>query len=1427
MEIIKVDQLSAAARAGALDASLAYNAMFLQHRELIAQTALSGLRGLREIMSETGIYGTAMRGLQEAAGKIEAATVEAGKDPFQAGSSSQQSRHVQAGINGLRNQSVSYQNNAIGSQNTANAAVNQTNASNPERGIANLNQTAANQLRTATDYLVAYGDVSTARSQLQSAVSNAQSAKGQAETLKTQLQAIKPTVPQDRVNACDAIINAANSVIGNASNTLNFINSAPLAVIRSYTPTTHDLGDGYSLATWGSSGYWSITDANGNGILGRPDGTVDNLNGYGSGWKFNTTSTLVLGNDTKITINPGSPANMLISRGAHAFTIDNIRSGATPGVSSYTDLNGRDADRASNDGHIIRMDGNAATWRNNGLLLGDEGGRETIATSAITNELRLDSTDIAISSELLSFINQMGLTDYDYDGDGRLNDVELASVATHAASFIRAIQDAYEQALRKLAQANDALGDLNSMIELLRKQNDRNLDNHSTDAAATKDQLQAIERRLVEALKGLQGEKAPATGNIEGSADKVLKQLTSFAQEGTLNPQPPVSIASPPSGTSDSSPPSIPTPASGSAQTPPTTSVDPLVSSLRRADRLLSGLLGGGSLKILDLPVPSEAGNAPPPVSGTEEVSSNPLAASITQATGGSEPSVSDRLTNLLTQLQAIVSPQEALDPSATQNTTAGLTVVLTLLDQLGLLAAPVPPSGVASPSTAEAGSSTAGVGLAGAIETPTAQPASLDLGVAIQTQSTGTAQETAAMPEPELLQSFFAGLEQLGAALEAAGLALPPASSSSGELPATAALPVLAPQGENTEVVAPPPPSLLAQQLAEFLAGKLTSIPPSLAPVMAEVLKTLTPTPPPRSDTNPPDTGTPPASFEPEKASLSVEASLLLAAVRNLAELSASPASQESNIALATPAQPQGESPGGSNPVLPRTTDLRAGLQSLLKALSEPQVLPVSSQPVHVATGLQALVAVLTELEAARQTPSDQPVPSASTFAPPVQPAASSSVQQFPIQPQIPAGASTAAAPPINIQAPSSAPPPDPAALLAFLRVLAELGALTQPANPPQSPPAPGSEETLPQTRTTTAAASPSSDTAAPKPVIAFSFGAPTAESVSALFSPAATAPSTSPALQAQAQTQLPSPVQQLLEFLTGLPPAASAALPPEIAPVLSQIANVIQNSGPAQPPAQAAAPASSPSVQALPAAITTEKLLRALQALALLQPPPPATPLPEPRTTPTAATAPASASSPASDSSSSTPPAAQEASSSPPTVEELRLGLLSFLNALAAFGAAASTSTPDNSSPQTPQVITASTSNTSANLPGFTGNTQLISSISSNFYTDPALMRIIEENLRTALQTQQSQLARAGTLFVQSQEIVQKFVTLIKEDDLVHEVVKSDDLSDEKQALFDDRMTELRKDLGVEWGGDADARTPAAQTNLVTRAVQSGLMV
>lgn len=164
-------------------------------------------------------------------------------------------------------------------------------------------------------------------------------------------------------------------------------------------------------------------------------------------------------------------------------------------------------------------------------------------------------------------------------------------------------------------------------------------------------------------------------------------------------------------------------------------------------------------------------------------------------------------------------------------------------------------------------------------------------------------------------------------------------------------------------------------------------------------------------------------------------------------------------------------------------------------------------------------------------------------------------------------------------------------------------------------------------------------------------------------------------------------------------------------------------------------------------------------------------------------------------------------------PTSMELRLGLQSFLSALAGFGLFVMTQ------PTTlPQQSGASFNG---------GSTAGTRAISGNFATAPQLMKQLQANLNRAIQEHQSQVNRASTLFATSQEVVQKFVSLIKQDDMVRDIIHQDSVSDQQQTNFDERMMKLKQDWGMEWGSHEQDRTPAGQTNLVSKAVQSGMMV
>lgn len=1212
MDIIKVDQLSFAARAGALDGSLAYATVYEQHRELVTQTALSGLRGLEQILSETGIYGTAMRSLQEASAKIDEANIEAQKDPFKSASTSQRDQHRNAMINGFRSQGGQFSARASDLDNRAQALIDSTISSNPERTLANDLKWASSELyRLGVGYLVNQGDPDASLHHATLARDAASTVQTKAQTLMQNLSAITP-FPSARYDKVNEIYNAAREVVEHANSIIQFDTQSPIARIRNETPTTHDLGGGYSLSTWGNTGYWTLTDANGEGILVHPNGNVDNLKG-GAGWKFDTTSTFVLPNQTKITVNPGSPANLLISRGIHAFTIGNLNGGASPSVSSYTDLNGREADRASNDGHILELNGNAGAWRNGGNALGDTGGREVIGTVAISNELRLDPTDVTVSAELKSFLTELGISDYDYDSDGKLNNTELMSVATHTANYIKQMQDAYEQALQRLAKANAVINELNELLDRLRQESDKSAESRAQDSATAKSELQAIERRLVAALQSLQGTDAtaPLQGNIETSADHVLTQLTSITQNGSVTPP-----ASNPTVVAPSTSSGLPVESSSdstsSQGTAPSTASDPIGDSLRRAGRLLSGILGGGNLNILELPT------TPPPATQQSPETAPMIIGSATP------PAVNAGVT--------IGQPSEETVPK-TGPSESGTPAPNNLSFNIG---EPVP-----------------------------AQASSQTNLTPVETGNTATPPLT-----PDALPPDLQGLADLLVQLSTQGINLPPSASPQNvSLGLQALLDTLSQLG-----ILPSPPS-----------GTANTVATNPLQALMQRLQSVT-TGSQESESSPTIPGETAPSIPNQPTIPSTAAS------------QASPSLQQFIEALAQLGSSQQPSP--SSTVSPSTTPLAVTVQQLAQLLT-------------------------------RESPT---VPTSSV---------SPSISTISTEPQ-------------------------------------------QPSEPGETPSNPVSFAPT-ESRSSITPSSPESNSSSSE-----------TNTGGIVFPSLPTAPP--PAPNASSLSPLADQLLLVLQTLISPQPTATMAGVPVVSnePENNRSSSLPENPAPVSHPnpTTVGGPTDSPqdtppltSNQALTTADpnllakTAEQLLRVLQGLAAL----------------------------GNTSSESSQPTATTS----PTEPQFRLGLQTFLAALS--------QPPASTAPPSSQ--TSSDSNTTTGVSSSI-NTQAIQVIAGNFQTDPELMKILQENLSKALQTQQRQLSEATTLFTQSQEIVQKFVTLIQEDDLAREVVKSDDLSDEQQALFDGRMTELRKDWGLEWGSDEN-RTPASQSNLVSRAMQSGMMV
>lgn len=599
--IINTD-LSAAAKAGALDASLAYSSIYTQHSDLMTQTALSGIQGLQSLLAESGAYAAALSHMRTASESIDVANELALKDPFIAGTSAQQT----AAINSVRGTRTAEASALLG---------NSQSARNEGVFAYNDSVAAGNNMTVPTEVYFAGEDMLAAQNALinndnpglvNAAVNRASNAYNQAIQAYNAL----PANPANKKAAALRVMNAAYQIL-TAGQALQALANTPAGRLRGITPTVSDLGNGYVLSNWGNTGLVTITGPDNQGIIIDQNGNVDPLNG-GKGWKFNSTSTFILPGETKVTINPGSPANILVSRGIHAFTVTGIANGQNATVGSYSDLNGREVDRSTNDGHIIRLTGtNTSSWQLNGNTLGDAGSREVVATTAITNELKLDPTDVLMPNDWVAYINSIGLNsqEFDYDGDNRFNNEELGLLAMYLAKDVERMQAAYNEALSRISLANQTLMELNEMLDELRRQSDNTQDERAAENSAARAELKAIEKRLVAALQLLRETTpggAPAQGgNIEQSASQVLDQLTQISQQGGLKPTT-LPVANGPQPTS---PPPAPTPGIN-ADSPLETlgqpvggqQNDPVGDGLRRAGRLLSGLGLPPNLNFLEMP---------------------------------------------------------------------------------------------------------------------------------------------------------------------------------------------------------------------------------------------------------------------------------------------------------------------------------------------------------------------------------------------------------------------------------------------------------------------------------------------------------------------------------------------------------------------------------------------------------------------------------------------------------------------------------------------------------------------------------------------------------------------------------------------------------------------------------------------------------
>ena len=367
-----------------------------------------------------------------------------------------------------------------------------------------------------------------------------------------------------------AVVTAAQGVVD--------FKAEPICQIKLTTAQKcYDLGEGYSLTYWGTTGYATLTGSDGKGVLIQPDGSVDPLDGSGNGWKFSNTSTFVLPNEAKITITP-SAAGAVISatKGRNHLEITNVKAGATPEGTITHD--GRKYDATTNDGYRIDMGATTSSWTLGANALGDTGSREQVAATAQDNKFSIDASDVEIPKDLKDFLDEIGfdITAHDSDGDGKLNEEEFFQVATVVNTLVTDMQTSFQNVLAETAKASEALLELNQFLDQIQKQGSDDQAGKTEATAAEKDVLASIQKRLESALTNLQSLQGGGSGGAGfGDAQKLLANLGKAALGQSYE------VSGPPAMPQVASP-----PPSTVGQTEETTpSVDPVTQALRRASR--------------------------------------------------------------------------------------------------------------------------------------------------------------------------------------------------------------------------------------------------------------------------------------------------------------------------------------------------------------------------------------------------------------------------------------------------------------------------------------------------------------------------------------------------------------------------------------------------------------------------------------------------------------------------------------------------------------------------------------------------------------------------------------------------------------------------------------------------------------------------
>jgi hypothetical protein len=248
---------------------------------------------------------------------------------------------------------------------------------------------------------------------------------------------------------------------------------------------------------------------------------------------------------------------------------------------------GRRYDPTTIDGYRIDLGTSTDAWKLGTNVLGDTGSREQVAQTASTNQFPMDASDIEVPAELQSFLDKIGLdiSQFDMDGDGKLNEEEFYQVSTILQTVVVEMQSSFQSILLETMKAGEALTELNRFLEGIQKQGQDVQDGKTEASAAEKDELAAIQSRLESALAGLQALQGGGGGGgtSVSSAEALVTKLLKAAQGEDFEPSsnstlPQVNtLVAPPSQSSGSEP----------------AAADPVSQAFRRAGLLLSGLSGG------------------------------------------------------------------------------------------------------------------------------------------------------------------------------------------------------------------------------------------------------------------------------------------------------------------------------------------------------------------------------------------------------------------------------------------------------------------------------------------------------------------------------------------------------------------------------------------------------------------------------------------------------------------------------------------------------------------------------------------------------------------------------------------------------------------------------------------------------------------